>query len=234
MPQSRLLNCVPLSLFCRLVLFNLYCDNAHGRCCLCKTHGQKHVLWEGRDKQMSDPFFILVILIDSTVLQPADRHNLLRPETVESLFYMYRFTKDTKYRDWGWDILQSFNNYTKVHTTDHRPVDWRISALQYHYSARLCCYVTLRFLKTCPPPPTCVGVWRWLHVHQQRPRPRQPRAAGQDGELLPGWDAEVLVSALLWRYGPLQSRQVYLQHRGPSSPHMALPSQVMSPYGGDQ
>lgn len=61
-------------------------------------------------------------MIDSVVLQPADRHNLLRPETVESLFYMYRFTKDTKYRDWGWDILQSFNNYTKVHTTDQRPV----------------------------------------------------------------------------------------------------------------
>ncbi|XP_051267985.1 endoplasmic reticulum mannosyl-oligosaccharide 1,2-alpha-mannosidase isoform X2 [Dicentrarchus labrax] len=48
------------------------------------------------------------------VVKPADRHNLLRPETVESLFYMYRFTKETKYRDWGWDILQSFNNYTKV------------------------------------------------------------------------------------------------------------------------
>ncbi|XP_029921166.1 endoplasmic reticulum mannosyl-oligosaccharide 1,2-alpha-mannosidase isoform X1 [Myripristis murdjan] len=47
-------------------------------------------------------------------VKPADRHNLLRPETVESLFYMYRFTKDTKYRDWGWDILQSFNKYTKV------------------------------------------------------------------------------------------------------------------------
>ncbi|KAM9841270.1 endoplasmic reticulum mannosyl-oligosaccharide 1,2-alpha-mannosidase [Aulostomus maculatus] len=48
------------------------------------------------------------------VVKPADRHNLLRPETVESLFYMYRFTKDTKYRDWGWDILQSFEKYTKV------------------------------------------------------------------------------------------------------------------------
>lgn len=50
------------------------------------------------------------------ILQPADRHNLLRPETVESLFYMYRFTKDTRYRDWGWEILQSFNKYTKVQT----------------------------------------------------------------------------------------------------------------------
>uniref|UniRef100_A0A673IXD6 alpha-1,2-Mannosidase n=1 Tax=Sinocyclocheilus rhinocerous TaxID=307959 RepID=A0A673IXD6_9TELE len=47
-------------------------------------------------------------------VKPADRHNLLRPETIESLFYMYRFTKDSKYRDWGWDILQSFNKYTRV------------------------------------------------------------------------------------------------------------------------
>ncbi|KAM3610328.1 uncharacterized protein V6R79_002319 [Siganus canaliculatus] len=44
----------------------------------------------------------------------ADRHNLLRPETVESLFYLYRFTKDHKYRDWGYEIFQHFNKYTKV------------------------------------------------------------------------------------------------------------------------
>ncbi|XP_053277830.1 mannosidase, alpha, class 1B, member 1b isoform X2 [Pleuronectes platessa] len=44
----------------------------------------------------------------------ADRHNLLRPETVESLFYLYRFTKDLKYQQWGWEILKNFNKYTKV------------------------------------------------------------------------------------------------------------------------
>ncbi|XP_069871232.1 endoplasmic reticulum mannosyl-oligosaccharide 1,2-alpha-mannosidase [Dipodomys merriami] len=47
-------------------------------------------------------------------VKPADRHNLLRPETVESLFYLYRITGDRKYQDWGWDILQSFNKYTRV------------------------------------------------------------------------------------------------------------------------
>lgn len=46
--------------------------------------------------------------------QPADRHNLLRPETVESLFYLHRLTGDPKYQDWGWEILQSFNAYTRV------------------------------------------------------------------------------------------------------------------------
>ncbi|KAJ8395881.1 hypothetical protein AAFF_G00027640 [Aldrovandia affinis] len=47
-------------------------------------------------------------------VKPADRHNLLRPETVESLFYLYRFTQDKKYQDWGWEIFQSFNKHTRV------------------------------------------------------------------------------------------------------------------------
>ncbi len=54
------------------------------------------------------------------VLQIADRHNLLRPETVESLFYMYRFTKDKKYQQWGWEILQNFNKYTRVCESDEK------------------------------------------------------------------------------------------------------------------
>ena len=41
-------------------------------------------------------------------------HNLLRPETIESLFYMWRFTKDPKYREWGWKIFVAFEKYTKV------------------------------------------------------------------------------------------------------------------------
>ncbi|XP_045081661.1 endoplasmic reticulum mannosyl-oligosaccharide 1,2-alpha-mannosidase-like isoform X3 [Coregonus clupeaformis] len=53
----------------------------------------------------------------------ADRHNLLRPETVESLFYLYRFTKDRKYRDWGWEILQNFNKYTKVSTGGYTSIN---------------------------------------------------------------------------------------------------------------
>ncbi|CAK7234187.1 mannosyl-oligosaccharide alpha-1,2-mannosidase [Sporothrix curviconia] len=43
-----------------------------------------------------------------------DRHNLQRPETVESLFYMWRITGDPMYREWGWDMFKSFMNYTAV------------------------------------------------------------------------------------------------------------------------
>ncbi|XP_050301031.1 endoplasmic reticulum mannosyl-oligosaccharide 1,2-alpha-mannosidase [Anthonomus grandis grandis] len=43
-----------------------------------------------------------------------DAHNLLRPEFIESLWYMYQFTGNTTYQDWGWQIFQGFENYTKV------------------------------------------------------------------------------------------------------------------------
>lgn len=43
-----------------------------------------------------------------------DRHNLQRPETVESLFYMYRITGDDTYREWGWQMFKAFVKYTAV------------------------------------------------------------------------------------------------------------------------
>ena len=46
--------------------------------------------------------------------QPNDRHNLLRPETVESLFILYRITRDEQYREWGWRIFESFQRYTRL------------------------------------------------------------------------------------------------------------------------
>jgi hypothetical protein len=35
--------------------------------------------------------------INDIIIRPADRHNLLRPETVESFFVLYRITEDLKY-----------------------------------------------------------------------------------------------------------------------------------------
>lgn len=43
-----------------------------------------------------------------------DAHNLLRPEFVESLWYMYQFTGNTTYQDWGWQIFQAFQKHAKM------------------------------------------------------------------------------------------------------------------------
>lgn len=45
-------------------------------------------------------------------IKKQDMHNLQRPETVESLFYMWRITGDERYREWGWEMFKSFVNYT--------------------------------------------------------------------------------------------------------------------------
>jgi len=47
-----------------------------------------------------------------------DVHNLQRPETVESLFYMWRITEDEKYRHWGWEMFQSFVEHTVTEDGD--------------------------------------------------------------------------------------------------------------------
>lgn len=42
------------------------------------------------------------------------RHSFLRPETAESLFYLYRFTGDEKYRQWGKQLFQAILANSKV------------------------------------------------------------------------------------------------------------------------
>ncbi|QLG73069.1 hypothetical protein HG535_0E01530 [Zygotorulaspora mrakii] len=55
-------------------------------------------------------------------VKPADKHNLQRPETVESIMFLYHLTKDEKYRQWGYEILSSFKEHTSVVTPDSRNV----------------------------------------------------------------------------------------------------------------
>jgi mannosyl-oligosaccharide alpha-1,2-mannosidase len=43
----------------------------------------------------------------------------LRPETIESIFYQYRVTKDPKYREWGANIISSLNKYAKTEAGFH-------------------------------------------------------------------------------------------------------------------
>ncbi|XP_014508082.2 mannosyl-oligosaccharide 1,2-alpha-mannosidase MNS1 isoform X2 [Vigna radiata var. radiata] len=42
--------------------------------------------------------------------------NIQRPETIESLFYLWRFTGNKTYQEWGWNIFQAFENNTRIET----------------------------------------------------------------------------------------------------------------------
>lgn len=51
---------------------------------------------------------------DGMFVKEKDGHNLLRPETVESLFILYTVTKDSKYQNWGWKIFQAFETHSRL------------------------------------------------------------------------------------------------------------------------
>ncbi|KAL2467389.1 Mannosyl-oligosaccharide 1 [Abeliophyllum distichum] len=61
--------------------------------------------------------------VNDIIIKPADRHNLLRPETVESLFILFRITEDPKYQKWGWEIFEAFEKYTKVDSGGYSSLD---------------------------------------------------------------------------------------------------------------
>mmetsp|Transcript_34867 Transcript_34867/g.79519 ORF Transcript_34867/g.79519 Transcript_34867/m.79519 type:complete len:609 (+) Transcript_34867:18-1844(+) len=74
-------------------------------------------------------------------LQAGALYNIQRPETVETLFYMWRYTHDEKYREWGWEIFQAFEKWTKVSTGG---------------------YVGLRDVRSVPPPQDDTQQTFWL------------------------------------------------------------------------
>ncbi|KAL5112505.1 Endoplasmic reticulum mannosyl-oligosaccharide 12-alpha-mannosidase [Taenia crassiceps] len=47
-------------------------------------------------------------------IKQSDAFNLLRPETVESLFYLYRITKNSRYQEWGLAIFRAFNASCRI------------------------------------------------------------------------------------------------------------------------
>lgn len=62
-------------------------------------------------------------LTDDMYIKALDAHNLQRPETVESLFILWRTTGDVKYRDWGWKIFEAFEKHTRIETGGHASLD---------------------------------------------------------------------------------------------------------------
>lgn len=45
---------------------------------------------------------------------PGESHYLLRPEAIESIFVMWRITKDPKYRRWGYEIALNIEKHCKI------------------------------------------------------------------------------------------------------------------------
>ncbi|XP_006815977.1 mannosyl-oligosaccharide 1,2-alpha-mannosidase IA-like [Saccoglossus kowalevskii] len=51
---------------------------------------------------------------EAVAMRANEKYYILRPETFESYFVLWRLTKDQKYRDWGWEAIQALEKYCRV------------------------------------------------------------------------------------------------------------------------
>ncbi|XP_065362922.1 mannosyl-oligosaccharide alpha-1,2-mannosidase IA isoform X1 [Calliphora vicina] len=51
---------------------------------------------------------------EARALKSNEKYYILRPETVESYFVLWRLTHDQKYRDWGWDAVQALEQHCRT------------------------------------------------------------------------------------------------------------------------
>ncbi|KFB35981.1 AGAP000558-PA-like protein [Anopheles sinensis] len=54
--------------------------------------------------------------VEAKALKAQEKYYILRPETFESYFIMWRLTHDQKYREWGWDAVQALEKHCRTQT----------------------------------------------------------------------------------------------------------------------
>ncbi|XP_041106963.1 mannosyl-oligosaccharide 1,2-alpha-mannosidase IA-like isoform X1 [Polyodon spathula] len=52
--------------------------------------------------------------VEAIATRQNEKYFILRPEVIETYMYMWRFTHDPKYRQWGWEAVQALEQYCKV------------------------------------------------------------------------------------------------------------------------
>lgn len=52
--------------------------------------------------------------LEARATKQNEKYYILRPEVIESYFYLWRLTKDQKYRDWGWEAVQALEKHCRV------------------------------------------------------------------------------------------------------------------------
>ncbi|XP_024197034.1 mannosyl-oligosaccharide 1,2-alpha-mannosidase MNS1 isoform X2 [Rosa chinensis] len=94
--------------------------------------------------------------------------NILRPETVESLFYLWRLTGNKTYQEWGWNIFQAFENNSRTDTgysglKDVSKGD-KDNMMQSFFLAE-----TLKYLYLLFSPPSFISLDEWVFNTEAHP-----------------------------------------------------------------
>jgi len=73
-----------------------------------------HQSYDRTDTKLGPEAFRFSEAVEARALKQNERYYILRPETFESYFIMWRLTKDPKYREWGWEAVQALDNSCRV------------------------------------------------------------------------------------------------------------------------
>lgn len=52
--------------------------------------------------------------VEAIATRQNEKYFILRPEVIETYMYMWRFTHDPKYRQWGWEAVQALEKHCRV------------------------------------------------------------------------------------------------------------------------
>ncbi|XP_075453867.1 mannosyl-oligosaccharide 1,2-alpha-mannosidase IA [Ascaphus truei] len=52
--------------------------------------------------------------VEAIATRQNEKYYILRPEVIETYMYLWRFTHDPKYRQWGWEAVQALEKYCRV------------------------------------------------------------------------------------------------------------------------
>ncbi|XP_037100238.1 mannosyl-oligosaccharide 1,2-alpha-mannosidase IA [Syngnathus acus] len=52
--------------------------------------------------------------VEAIATRQNEKYFILRPEVIETYMYMWRFTHDPKYREWGWEAVMALEEHCKV------------------------------------------------------------------------------------------------------------------------
>ncbi|PWA85792.1 alpha-mannosidase [Artemisia annua] len=102
--------------------------------------------------------------------------NILRPETVESLFYLWRLTGNKTYQEWGWNIFQAFEKNSRVEGgyVGLKDVNTGVkdNMMQSFFLAE-----TLKYLYLLFSPPSVISLDEWVFNTEAHPLKIVPRLA---------------------------------------------------------
>ncbi|XP_031120045.1 mannosyl-oligosaccharide 1,2-alpha-mannosidase MNS1 [Ipomoea triloba] len=107
--------------------------------------------------------------------------NILRPETVESLFYLWRLTGNKTYQEWGWNIFQAFEKNCRIESgyVGLKDVNTGVkdNMMQSFFLAE-----TLKYLYLLFSPPSVIPLDQWVFNTEAHPLKIVTRHASSSGQ----------------------------------------------------